>query len=47
MPIILNSATVNDDEDRDHALELGAKDYIEKGLAPAALASALNDAIGS
>jgi len=47
LPIILHSATVNDDEDRNHALELGAKDYIEKGLAPAALASALNDAIGS
>lgn len=47
VPVVLNSATVNDDEDVDHAIALGAKAYIEKGLAPAALASALRDAIAA
>jgi CheY-like chemotaxis protein len=45
--IVLTSATVNEDEDRALALELGAQDYIEKGLAPDALAGALNSAISS
>jgi len=45
--IVLNSATVNEDEDKALALKLGAQDYIDKGLAPDALASALNSAIGS
>ena len=43
----LNSATVNEEEDKALALELGAQDYIEKGLAPDALASALNSAISA
>ena len=43
--IVLNSATVNEDEDKALALKLGAQDYIDKGLAPDALASALNSAI--
>ena len=46
-PVLLNSATVNDEEDRTLALSLGAKGYIEKGLAPAALAAALHEAIAS
>lgn len=45
--IVLNSATVNEDEDKALALELGAQDYIEKGLAPDALASTLNSAISA
>jgi len=45
--IVLNSATVNEEEDKALALELGAQDYIEKGLAPDALASALNSAISA
>jgi twitching motility two-component system response regulator PilH len=45
--IVLNSATVNEEEDKALALKLGAQDYIDKGLAPDALASALNSAIGS
>ncbi|HKN93195.1 MAG TPA: response regulator [Thermoleophilaceae bacterium] len=45
--IVLNSATVNEDEDKALALKLGAQDYIDKGLAPDALASALNSAISS
>jgi twitching motility two-component system response regulator PilH len=45
--IVLNSATVNEDEDKALALKLGAQDYIDKGLAPDALASALNGAISS
>jgi twitching motility two-component system response regulator PilH len=45
--IVLNSATVNEDEDKALALELGAQDYIEKGLAPDALAGALNSAISA
>ena len=43
-PVVLNSATVNDQEDIALATKLGAKGYIEKGLAPPALASALRDA---
>jgi CheY-like chemotaxis protein len=43
--IVLNSATVNEEEDKALALTLGAQDYIEKGLTPEALASALNGAI--
>jgi len=45
--IVLNSATVNEEEDKALALELGAQAYIEKGLAPDALASALNSAIAA
>ncbi len=45
--IVLNSATVNEEEDKALALELGAQDYIEKGLAPDALADALNSAISA
>jgi twitching motility two-component system response regulator PilH len=45
--IVLNSATVNEEEDKALALELGAQDYIEKGLAPDALASALTSAISA
>jgi twitching motility two-component system response regulator PilH len=45
--IVLNSATVNEEEDKALAMELGAQDYIEKGLAPDALASALNSAISA
>lgn len=45
--IVLNSATVNEDEDKALALKLGAQDYIDKGLAPDALATALNSAISS
>ena len=45
--IVLNSATVNEDEDKALALKLGAQDYIEKGLAPNVLASALNGAISA
>src|SRR5262249_40523922 len=45
--IVLNSATVNEDEDKALALTLGAQDYIEKGLAPDALATALTSAISS
>jgi twitching motility two-component system response regulator PilH len=44
--IVLNSATVNEEEDKALALKLGAQDYIDKGLAPDALASALTTAIG-
>jgi twitching motility two-component system response regulator PilH len=44
--IVLNSATVNEEEDKALALKLGAQDYIDKGLAPDALATALNSAIG-
>ena len=44
-PIILNSATAHDEADRDRALELGAHEYIEKGLDPGVLASALTDAL--
>ena len=47
MPIILNSATVNEDEDKQLALSLGAQDYVDKGLAPDALAAKLNEAIAS
>ncbi|HEY2600504.1 MAG TPA: response regulator [Thermoleophilaceae bacterium] len=47
MAIVLNSATVNEEEDKALALTLGAQDYIEKGLAPDALASALTGAISS
>lgn len=46
IPVVLASATVNSQEDRDFALEHGAKDYIEKGLVPNALADVLNAAIG-
>jgi DNA-binding response OmpR family regulator len=42
---VLNSATVNEDEDKALALKLGAQDYIDKGLAPDALATALTSAI--
>jgi CheY-like chemotaxis protein len=45
--IVLNSATVNEDEDKALALKLGAQDYIDKGLAPDALAAALNTAISA
>jgi DNA-binding response OmpR family regulator len=45
--IVLNSATVNEEEDKALALELGAQDYIEKGLAPDALAGALTSAISA
>jgi len=45
--IVLNSATVNEEEDKALALELGAQAYIEKGLAPDALADALNSAISA
>ena len=45
--IVLHSATVNEDEDKALALTLGAQDYLEKGLAPAALADALRSAISS
>jgi twitching motility two-component system response regulator PilH len=45
--IVLNSATVNEDEDKALALTLGAQNYIEKGLAPDALATALNSAISA
>jgi twitching motility two-component system response regulator PilH len=44
--IVLNSATVNEEEDKALALKLGAQDYIEKGLAPDALATALTSAMG-
>lgn len=44
-PVVLNSVTVDEEEDRSLALELGAANYIEKGIAPPALAAALNDAI--
>ena len=44
--IVLNSATVNEEEDKALALKLGAQDYIDKGLAPDALATALTSAIG-
>src|SRR5207244_4208858 len=44
--IVLNSATVNEEEDKALALKLGAQDYIDKGLAPDALATALTTAIG-
>lgn len=47
MPIVLNSATVNEDEDKTLALQLGAQDYVDKGLAPDALAACLNNAIAS
>lgn len=43
--IVLNSATVNEEEDKALALELGAQDYIEKGLTPEALAGALSGAM--
>ena len=43
--IVLNSATVNEDEDRALAFKLGAQDYIDKGLTPDALASTLTSAI--
>jgi len=36
---------VNEDEDKALALQLGAQDYIDKGLAPDALAAALQSAI--
>jgi twitching motility two-component system response regulator PilH len=45
--IVLHSATVHEDEDKALALTLGAQDYLEKGLAPAALADALRSAISS
>ena len=45
--IVLNSATVNEEEDKALALTLGAQAYIEKGLAPDALAGALNGAIAA
>lgn len=45
--IVLNSATVNEEEDKALALELGAQDYIEKGLTPEALAGALSSAIST
>jgi twitching motility two-component system response regulator PilH len=45
--IVLTSATVNEDEDKALALTLGAQDYIEKGLAPDALARALGRAIAA
>ena len=45
VPVVLNSATVNEDEDKARALELGAADYIDKGLSPDHLASVLKDAI--
>jgi CheY-like chemotaxis protein len=44
--IVLNSATVNEEEDKALALKLGAQDYIEKGLAPDVLATALTSAMG-
>jgi CheY-like chemotaxis protein len=47
MPIVLNSATVNEDEDKQLALQLGAHDYVDKGLAPDALAAKLNEAIAA
>ena len=45
--IVLNSATVNEDEDKALALKLGAQDYIDKGLSPDTLASALQSAISA
>jgi CheY-like chemotaxis protein len=45
--IVLNSATVNEDEDKALALKLGAQDYVDKGLAPDALAQTLNNAISA
>ena len=45
--IVLTSATVNEDEDKALALTLGAQDYIEKGLAPDALARVLDGAIAA
>jgi CheY-like chemotaxis protein len=45
--IVLTSATVNEDEDKALALTLGAQDYIEKGLAPDALARVLGRAIAA
>jgi CheY-like chemotaxis protein len=43
--IVLTSATVNEDEDKALAITLGAQGYIEKGLAPDALAQILRGAI--
>jgi CheY-like chemotaxis protein len=45
--IVLHSATVNEEEDKALALTLGAQNYLEKGLTPAALADALRSAISS
>ncbi len=45
LPVVLASATVNDEEDKEYALENGASDYVEKGLAPADLAGVLRRAM--
>jgi CheY-like chemotaxis protein len=45
--IVLHSATVHEEEDKALALTLGAQNYLEKGLTPAALADALRSAISS
>jgi CheY-like chemotaxis protein len=45
--IVLHSATVNEEEDKALALTLGAQNYLDKNLPPAALAAALTAAIGA
>jgi CheY-like chemotaxis protein len=45
LPVILQSAAMTEQEGRELALEHGAAGYIRKGLLPAELADALNDAI--
>jgi twitching motility two-component system response regulator PilH len=47
VPIVLGSATVNEDEDKHLAFQLGAQDYVDKGLSPDVLASKLNAAIAA
>ncbi len=42
---VLNSATKKDDEDRELALRMGAHGFIEKGIPPESLASALRQAM--
>ena len=42
---VLNSATKKDDEDRELALRMGAHGFIEKGISPESLATALRHAM--
>ena len=42
---VLNSATKNDDEDRELALRMGAHGFIEKGISPESLAGVLRQAM--
>lgn len=44
IPIVLASATVNEEEDKEYALMLGASDYLEKGIAADELVAALKAA---